>query len=941
MLNHTYTSVKNANLVDCGKKQHIPSTPSALLRDNYLGEYRTELDKKKVLANLGIATDLSLEWEYIKGDIGRSEALMKELDSRTVYISKIDSFNKTIIEGVQYLETVVGGEQEAEAEQNQRLEDLETASQELVTELENLKTYISDTVEINIETLEDNLKAVTDKVDNITELIKVSTKEGNALVLLTADDVEEGVTPGLYVPDLSTEVSDATTNIKALQESVKTINDSLDDFVTKEDLGGDGDFNFVKQDDYDSYVEQTDKALEDLNTELENTVKTGEDGHVKTLYVDTISKNNNDESIKITDSFEVTEGIPLDIRLVVKSLEELHALDPKVCYPGMGVIVSNQSSLYILREPANGVIDKEYIEDKESINWKCPEDLVIEVLTQEEFDQKVAEDSINPHMFYYIHEEIVEEPIRDDYDSDEAYEEALNKWLRVLQQKYMSAVWGQEIEKLVSSKAPNTAVKSLEAEIQRITLLIESLSGGSQGINLKDLNTQVEQNTADIAVLIKEGDGVIPTLRSDLDDLAKDVSDNYVTKEDITTEDPNVEYIFVKKIAFEDYKTSHDEALAASVTTEKVITNEVVLGEESLVTSEGNLLINNEKVALDKQVPVIELVDYNEFKDRPEESLEQSKYYYVYNDEERYVLETDFTSYKTQQTKYNQNLSDSTNINKLAIGTLENLTTENKTNLVLSVNELHGYISRISDDLDTLITGEGIISSMQAAIDALNKEISDKYVTIDSITKETEGVDYIFVKKSEFNTYQENHDAALALSITTEQVNTGSITLNEQTLTSEENKLKFNGSDVAMSNEVPIIEVLDDKTFKDKTDIDDDTYYYVYDLEERYVLESEFTTYKTQQSTSMQTLSNDITKNKNAIGDIETLTTENKNNLVYAVNELGTKFTDVISNIGELVNLPEGIENIAQAISDIYSKINTLSSDLQALKDSIEGAENI
>jgi hypothetical protein len=37
-------------------------------------------------------------------------------------------------------------------------------------------------------------------------------------------------------------------------------------------------------------------------------------------------------------------------------------------------------------------------------------------------------------MFYYIHEEIVEEPKREDFDNDESYTEALNKWLRVLQQ---------------------------------------------------------------------------------------------------------------------------------------------------------------------------------------------------------------------------------------------------------------------------------------------------------------------------------------------------------------------------------------------------------------------------------------------------------------------------------------------------------------------------
>jgi hypothetical protein len=145
MLNHTYTSVKNANLVDCGKKQHIPSQPSPLLKDNFLGEFRTELDKKKVLANLGIATSLSLEWEYIQGDIGRSKALMDELDSRTKYITKVGEFQGkviSLIDGISYLETIVGGEQEGEEEQNQRLTDLETLADELVVDLEEVKEYL-------------------------------------------------------------------------------------------------------------------------------------------------------------------------------------------------------------------------------------------------------------------------------------------------------------------------------------------------------------------------------------------------------------------------------------------------------------------------------------------------------------------------------------------------------------------------------------------------------------------------------------------------------------------------------------------------------------------------------------------------------------------------------------------------------------------------------
>ena len=169
MLNHTYTSVKNANLVDCGKKQHIPSQPSPLLKDNFLGEFRTELDKKKVLANLGIATTLSLEWEYIKGDIGRSTALMQELDSRTKYVSEIDGFQKTLSEGIKYLESVIGGEQDVETEQNERITKLEEASVLLNNSLTDLQTYLTSTIEVDLNKVKEDLEAITSKVNNITD----------------------------------------------------------------------------------------------------------------------------------------------------------------------------------------------------------------------------------------------------------------------------------------------------------------------------------------------------------------------------------------------------------------------------------------------------------------------------------------------------------------------------------------------------------------------------------------------------------------------------------------------------------------------------------------------------------------------------------------------------------------------------------------------------
>ena len=895
MLNHTYTSVKNANLVDCGKKQHIPSQPSPLLKDNFLGEFRTELDKKKVLANLGIATSLSLEWEYIQGDIGRSKALMSELDSRTKYITKVGEFQGkviSLIDGISYLETIVGGEQEGEEEQNQRLTDLETLADELVVDLEEVKEYLTETVQVDIETLESALEDISKKVNNITNLIQVSSKAGNALRLIEESELEEGETPGLYVPDLSETLNTAVQDVEDLQNEVSGIKDNLDNFVTKEQLGGD-DFEFVDQSDYDAFVKSTGDSLSDIRTELSKTVKTGEDGHVDTLYVNEISKNNNEGNIKITDSFEVTEGIPLDVRCVVKTIDELHALNPSVCYPGMGVIVSDQSSLYILREPLNGVIDEAYIQDVRGENWKCPEDLVIEVITREDYDRKVEEGSINQHMFYYIHEEVEEEPNPKDYvggsESDE-YKAALDRWLRHLQGQYMSAVWGQEIEKLVASKASNNAIKSLEEEIQRITALIGSLSGGSDGINLKDLNDQILENKTNIESVIGE-EGSLPKLQEEVKELSDTLTSDYVTKSEITEEDPNKEYIFVKKSAFESYTENHDKSIAEKITTKEVVTPKITLGEDTIVSSEGDLFINDEKLAFEKQVPVIELKSDSEYTALPEK--DSDVYYYIYDTSEHYVTASDYDTYKTNQTRITNALSASVSSIQLSIGSLSDLTTENKNTLVYAINELHTYVSNTSSTLSSLLSETGAIAKIQTSVSDLAKEVSTKYVTIESITKEDPEVEYIFVKKSEFDLYKQGQLESIAESISTKEVsteklNTPSINLGDDVIESVDDSLLFNEKAVAFIDQIPNIEVLDQTTY-DAKDKDAETFYMVYDTTDRYVPESELLEYKASQAQALKGVSDLASNNQMLIGNLTNLETANKQTLVLAINELVNK----------------------------------------------------
>ena len=642
MLNHTYTSVKNANLVDCGRKQHIPSQPFPLLRDNFLGEYRTELDKKKVLANLGIATDLSLEWEYIKGDIGRSEALMGELDSRTKYTSKIDGFYKTVIEGIEYLETVVGGEQEGEEEQNDRLTALEQSSKELGDSLNTLKTYITETVDVNIETLQENLNTVTEKVNNITNLIQVSTKANNALILIPegSEDLQEGETPGLYVPDLSEEVSTATQNIEKLQENVQDI---LDTYVTKEELGG-GDFDFVSQDDFDTYVDNTEDTISDIQEELAKTVKTGEDGHVDTLYVNKISKNNDDGNIVITDSFEVDSGIPLDIRFVRENLEELYALPVKVCYPGMGVIVNSLSSLYILRKPAEGIqLTQEYIANPN--NWKCPEDLVTVALTRQAYEDL---EEINPNVFYYIYEDEItrtQEPKRDEFLTDEEFEQAFQQWvdsLKILSQEYMSASWGVDIENKLAKKASSQSVSLLISEINNIKGNGNNPSLESLNISIQELQTKDEQFKERIdEILIKHEDieqGRLVDVEKEVSKVKEDLS-NYVTKDYI--QDSSNDFIFVKDSEYQQDQKEFKESLANQVESKEIVTETVVLKGKPITIVEDRLQIDSKTLAELEDIPTIEVLPQSEYDNKKPEEIDEDTYYYTYDGEVRLVTSTD------------------------------------------------------------------------------------------------------------------------------------------------------------------------------------------------------------------------------------------------------------------------------------------------------------
>ena len=644
MLNHTYTSVKNANLVDCGKKQHIPSQPTPLLKENFLGEFRTELDKKKVLAALGIATELSLEWGNIKGNIGDSTQLMNELDLRTKYTSALDGMSKTIGAGIAYLESIVGGEEAVEEEQNERITELEKSFVTLQTNITNVQKYLTDTVDVNITQLQKGLEDISKSVENITSLIQVSAQVDNALSLL------EGENPGLYVPDLSGRVESAESDIDTLQANVATIEK---DFVKRSEFG-DGNLDFVSKSTYDSFSTNTSNRLDALESEIENTVKTGEDGHVATLYVNKISKDNDSGNIQVTDSFEMESGIPLDVRAVVEDLDELKSLPVKVCYPGMGVIVNSLSALYILRKPDKPQdFTQEYIAN--IYNWKCPEDLVTQAMTRDEYDSLTE---INPNVFYYIYEEPVtytQEPVRNQDETDEEWTERWNDWIRslkILSQEYMSAAWGVDIEKKLGQKASSADLNALNSNLTQVRDELADLKGGdadnslvSLGKSIKDIQDAASELEGRLDKLVDVNEdgkevGRIVELEDSVEAVASSLGD-YVTKNEL--QDETQDFIFVKTSDYEDYKAK----LEASITTEQITTTSLSLNSANIEVAEDRLKIEGKPIALSEDLMQVEVIDQDTYNQKEQAGeLSNNVYYYTYDGNVSLVTNDDLNSVK-------------------------------------------------------------------------------------------------------------------------------------------------------------------------------------------------------------------------------------------------------------------------------------------------------
>ena len=629
MINNFYSSISNGNLVDkCSHKQHhVPEQPY-LLRNNFLSEFRTALEKAKVRANLGIADSETLFWGNIQGDIAEQADISKYINSLLAFdysinnnfdagdnFQNIKNVRDAAITCLDYLSKFKGEGAEIQAldtkikEILRNLYDVDSlddvaSSQggvinKLSTDVENLQQSLGNpnsTVE-EIETKLDEVEEEVNQVNTILTdinslLVRYEPTDGTQNALQIIEDSEEEIDGetvvhkgGLYVKDLQPQIDELNAEIngdqgkisllqKDIQKntegvqsnktaiadiqntSIPTINTEIQnikrDYISKESLGS------------SSSIVTDDKLQQKLN------------GYVKTNSTASLQGiTSQNDSINIDKPFNFTTNDPGDSRRYVAKKEDLLTITNY--WPGMEVIVIEDALMYILKkdgDPADPTYD----------GWKIADSLKIEVLSIEEFEERQKAGDLNPLVYYYIYSDPItfrEYPKRADYTSEEDYKYAEELWRKdayILQNQYMSAAWGQDIDNRIKAKVDKANFDTLNNKIATIETFFNSTEGDTLA-NLKE-SIQTIYKPAYIEIdssgkeVNKPASGILVTLSDQVNDIDGRVetleNSNFVTWDKLGGEGGDSlvdgQTLFVKTTTYEKDRESD----AKEFTTEKL-----------------------------------------------------------------------------------------------------------------------------------------------------------------------------------------------------------------------------------------------------------------------------------------------------------------------------------------------------------------------------------
>ena len=223
-----YTQVDNAKIEQCKKGKPVPPIQVPLLRNNYLGEYRTQVERDKVLKNLGI--------------LGVTDKYTYPSQDEVTNFSDITSIQQAL----DYCIRLIQSYEQSDANIKQLLKDVQAIQTELTSLNTDIETNTGDIKDINtkIENINNQITSINNTISEFDQKLQdlnVDDKITNRLhqhidpsttIKFEEDVIEvknsaeeknaiEVKEDGLFVVDNSEKIESNTLAITQLQTDIK------------------------------------------------------------------------------------------------------------------------------------------------------------------------------------------------------------------------------------------------------------------------------------------------------------------------------------------------------------------------------------------------------------------------------------------------------------------------------------------------------------------------------------------------------------------------------------------------------------------------------------------------------------------------------------------------------------------------------------------------
>ena len=317
-------------------------------------------------------------------------------------------------------------------------------------------------------------------------------------------------------------------------------------------------------------------------------------------------------------SLTVKTPKPLDSRSVVDNLQQLYTIPSNTAYQGMTVANIDNGNIYML-------IDKSKINEK--AGWKASYES-IQIITCTEAEYKIWQENTNEDFtpkdenqtylhsdtYYYI------------------YEDSLSP--ETSAQEYLTRSWGEQIEQTLGTKASSEAVINI---ITDLNLINQNLSDNYFN------KTEIIETYATKALLETTFSETIKNYytKSESDDI-------FVTKEYLKggNEEEENNFIFVTQTQYYNDQLTLQEELNKTIKTNQqgeldtlnvnsITTSEINFENQIIQSSENGLIVNNELLAKQSEIPTLITIPQEEYISKQESGeLNPETYYYIYNTDE-------------------------------------------------------------------------------------------------------------------------------------------------------------------------------------------------------------------------------------------------------------------------------------------------------------------